>query len=453
MALFVDLPAWLIFPFLFALGATIGSFLNVVILRSPWKATLWEQWASLSDHGSHCPRCKADIRWYDNIPIFGWLKLGGKCRNCRLPISPRYPIIELLNACLFVLVYWLEVPVGMNRALQESCLYTPLGPWTFPGLGGMSPELALHLQYLFHMVLIESLLVASVIDLDHRIIPEISTTPVTVFGVVFSAAVARVHLAPVWYQSATLERDFGILLGDRWRSLLDLPAGATVDGPIWVPAWISQHPYLHGLVVSLAGAAMGYALIKLVRELGNWVMRREAMGIGDIYLMIAIGAFLGWQATLVAFFLAPLWGLLFYGVQRLIYPDEYIPYGPFLSLGALLTLLCWNGVFERTHRIFELGPLLLPLAVLMVGLLLISLLLTQAAKWLVGIPLYPEEAPLGDWTAADQTAFFAGEFVNRWTGRWKIPDWEGNASGRGQIHEDRWRQGASPSKLQPPKRL
>jgi leader peptidase (prepilin peptidase)/N-methyltransferase len=198
---------------------------------------------------------------------------------------------------------------------------------------------------------------------------------------------------------------------------------------------------LHGLAASLAGAVMGYVLIKLVREIGNRVLRREAMGEGDIYLMIAIGAFLGWQATLITFFIAPLFGLLFSVAQRLIYRDDFIPYGPFLSLGALFTVLCWSTVFERTQRIFELGPLLFPIFGLMLVLFVLSLLVVQGCKWLLGFPLGSPPEPAGVWSAADQNHFFAGEFVDRWSGRWRQSDWEGNSAGRGQIHEDRWRRG------------
>ncbi|MCL2005196.1 MAG: prepilin peptidase [Planctomycetaceae bacterium] len=82
-------------PFLFSVlcvwlavfGACVGSFLNVFLYRFPRRE-------SLSYPPSHCPRCKAAIRWYDNVPVFGWIKLRGKCRSCKLPISIRYPCIE-----------------------------------------------------------------------------------------------------------------------------------------------------------------------------------------------------------------------------------------------------------------------------------------------------------------------------------------------------------------------
>lgn len=443
VTLHLDLPPWLIFPYLFALGAVLGSFLNVVILRTPSKYTLREQWQALHNQPSHCPRCKTGIKWYDNIPVFGWLKLGGRCRACRMWISPRYPIIEFLNGALFVVVYWLEVPTGMGAQLRQSCLFTDLGPWTYPGLGWMSPEFHLHVIYAYHMILIEALLVASVIDLDHRIIPEITTTPATVVGVLGALLLPRVPLLPVWFQSRTLDRDFGIMLPESWQVFLKTPGGNpdTELGPIWVPDWVNHYPYLHGVTASLAGGLMGYLLIKFVRAVGSSVLRREAMGEGDIYLMICIGVFLGWQATVITFFLAPIFGLLFSWAQRFMYRDDSIPYGPFLSLGALFTIIAWHTAFERTHRLFELGLLLVPMVLLMVILFVISLWIVQGVKWLLGIPLSPPEESLAIWRPGDQTHFFAGENVNPWQGRWRTPDWEGNAAARGQVHENRWRDG------------
>lgn len=100
--------------FVFALGACCGSFMNVVVLRVPktevpeeaslWRS-FWLQLRGVSHPPSHCPRCDYQLKWYDNVPIAGWLWLGGKCRNCRLPISPRYPIVELATAVLFAGLY------------------------------------------------------------------------------------------------------------------------------------------------------------------------------------------------------------------------------------------------------------------------------------------------------------------------------------------------------------
>jgi leader peptidase (prepilin peptidase)/N-methyltransferase len=89
-----------VIPFFFFLfGLVIGSFLNVCIARIP-------EGISIVSPGSKCPRCATPIKPYDNIPIFGWLLLQGKCRKCHLPISPMYPIVEFLTGACFVLTYY-----------------------------------------------------------------------------------------------------------------------------------------------------------------------------------------------------------------------------------------------------------------------------------------------------------------------------------------------------------
>ena len=80
-----------------AVGAVVGSFLNVVIYRLP-------RGESIVSPPSHCPKCSHKIRFYDNLPIFGWFLLGGKCRDCKMPISFRYPLIETI-ACIIVTTF------------------------------------------------------------------------------------------------------------------------------------------------------------------------------------------------------------------------------------------------------------------------------------------------------------------------------------------------------------
>jgi len=93
-------PAFIMFWCLWfiVVGGCVGSFLNVLVYRLPRRK-------SLVHPPSHCPHCKNMIRWYDNIPVFGWIKLRGKCRNCRLPISVRYPCVEGICAILFCAVF------------------------------------------------------------------------------------------------------------------------------------------------------------------------------------------------------------------------------------------------------------------------------------------------------------------------------------------------------------
>src|SRR5688572_8041425 len=100
--------------FLFAVGACVGSFLNVVVWRLP-RIQIQEEDSTfralmrtiegLSNPPSHCPKCNTPIRWYDNLPVIGWIKFGGKCRACRAPISARYPTIEFITGALFAFYY------------------------------------------------------------------------------------------------------------------------------------------------------------------------------------------------------------------------------------------------------------------------------------------------------------------------------------------------------------
>lgn len=158
----VSLP--LVFPVLFFFGAVIGSFLNVCIYRIP-------AGVSIVTPPSRCPRCGVTIRWYQNIPIFSYLVLGGKCGSCRIKISLRYPIIEALTGALFVLVFF---------------------------------YFSLSLATLVYLIFVAALVVITFIDLDHQIIPDVISLPGIVVGFLCSFATPWL----TWSDSL-----FGILLG------------------------------------------------------------------------------------------------------------------------------------------------------------------------------------------------------------------------------------------------
>jgi leader peptidase (prepilin peptidase) / N-methyltransferase len=132
------------------LGATIGSFLNVVAYRLP-------RHQSLVRPGSRCPGCGTAIKAYDNVPVVGWLVLRGRCRNCKTAISPRYPLIEALTAAL-------AVAVVLTRHSAS--------------------EIALGL------VLVGVLVPVALIDLEHRIIPNKITLPAALGAVAIGCALA-----------------------------------------------------------------------------------------------------------------------------------------------------------------------------------------------------------------------------------------------------------------------
>ena len=100
----LDAAHWMIVLFAAVFGGAVGSFLNVVVYRLPNRL-------SLISPPSHCPTCKEPIRWFDNVPVFGWIMLGGRCRHCRCRISMRYPLVEAFTAAMFVALAINENPL------------------------------------------------------------------------------------------------------------------------------------------------------------------------------------------------------------------------------------------------------------------------------------------------------------------------------------------------------
>lgn len=145
------------------LGLAFGSFLNVVIFRLPRRQSLvWP--------GSACPACGNAIRWYDNVPVAGWLALRGRCRDCRAPISVRYPIVELATAAAFLACYW---------AIGPQPLLVP------------------------RLLLAAALIALFAIDLEHQLLPDRITLPGIVAGLLFS----------IWLPPGLREAVVGVLLG------------------------------------------------------------------------------------------------------------------------------------------------------------------------------------------------------------------------------------------------
>ncbi len=142
----------------FLFGLVIGSFLNVCIWRLP-------QNQSVVRPRSYCPHCRHPIRWHDNVPVLGYLLLGGRCRDCRQPIHWRYPLVELLTASLLALVAW-HFGVG----------------W----------------RLLLYGALVCGLIVSTFVDFDHQIIPDEITIPGILIGVVASVLDPSLHEARLW---------------------------------------------------------------------------------------------------------------------------------------------------------------------------------------------------------------------------------------------------------------
>ena len=174
------MPHLVFIPFLFAVGACVGSFLNVVVWRLPrieveedastFRA-LMRTIEGLSNPPSHCPKCNTPIKWYDNLPVIGWIKLRGKCRACGEPISIRYPTIEFLTGAIFVFYYvmFFIVQIGPCAPVPRMVPHETLGSMK------MIVQPLLFTQdwpiFALSMAMIAALLAASLIDAELFMIP------------------------------------------------------------------------------------------------------------------------------------------------------------------------------------------------------------------------------------------------------------------------------------------
>ncbi len=235
-------------------GLIVGSFLNVCIHRLPFhESVVWP--------ASRCPSCRAGLKAYDNIPVISYLMLRGRCRTCGEPISLRYPVIELLTAAMFLAALLFFDPPMLYQRLLFGC----------------------------------AMIVLFVIDLEHRILPDVITLPGIVLGFVFS-----LFMPPGWKDSL-----IGIIVG---------------GGSLWL---------------------MGEAYFRLRHE--------EGMGFGDVKMLAMIGAFLGWKLMLLTLMLSSFLGSII-GVGMIVLRRgdmKYaLPFGTFLAVGALVASAVGDRIIE-----------------------------------------------------------------------------------------------------------
>jgi leader peptidase (prepilin peptidase) / N-methyltransferase len=168
--------------FFFALGACVGSFLNVVVWRLP-------RGESIVSPPSRCPYCEHRLAWYDNLPVIGWLKLGGRCRYCHNPISAQYPTVEFLTGLMFVLYYVAYFVLHEGPCWIET---TALTPWqsvsTHYGLTTINEHWP---QYLLVVLTLSCLLAASMIDARFFFIPMSLPIMLTIVGLVYHTILDR----------------------------------------------------------------------------------------------------------------------------------------------------------------------------------------------------------------------------------------------------------------------
>jgi leader peptidase (prepilin peptidase)/N-methyltransferase len=230
-------------------GLLIGSFLNVCIYRIPKNL-------SIVYPNSHCPKCKKEIKWYDNVPVLSYMILGGRCRHCKAKITPRYLIVEVLTSLLFLLAY---LKFGYSTELLST------------------------------VILFSFLVIIALIDLKTQYIYDVTVVPLAVLGLIFSFFIK------------------------------------------------GQTPLL-----SLVGFLTGGAIFLSIAYISRLVYKQEGMGMGDVKLAAAIGAFLGWRSTVMMVIFAVVFGGIISIILLLIKKKgrrDYIPFGPFLVLGTVLMVL------------------------------------------------------------------------------------------------------------------
>ena len=326
----------------FLFGAAIGSFLNVCIYRMP-------RGKSIVTPPSACPECGQLIRWFDNIPLVSYLVLRGQCRHCHTKFTPRYFLVELLTAVLFLV------------------LWRVFGGWLAA----------------IYWVLVGGLIAATFIDFEHFIIPN----EITLGGVVVGFALSLLYPPLMHVQTigaAAIQSGLGIIVGGavlylvvevgklvfgRRKVALDPGTLITITNQTlkvgdeeltWEEIFSRESDQIRFQAATLkfadqsfenAGVAVGerslivngqsfdLATVGSVEATTDLVIiPREAMGLGDVKLLAAIGAFLGWQATLFTVFVSStvggVVGLTLILTKKTDWQSR-IPYGPYIVLGAL----------------------------------------------------------------------------------------------------------------------
>lgn len=392
-------PEWIWLLFIFAFGMCVGSFLNVVIYRLPRDK-------SLVYPSSSCPSCGMPIHFYDNIPLVSWVTLRGHCRYCRSPISPRYFVVELFTAVLFLVIYaWFFIWEYRQTGLAGSN-----SMYRFFESNGW-------LIYVNVMVLVAAFMAASAIDLELWVIPLSLCWFVTVAGILISAVsplaihfqqntagsvfpmapprwgamtagaiiglgISLIALKKGWIQASYHldEEPFGQAENEESRKdqdiegpeyddrneilkeilfLLPIIVGGIfgyflMKNPALFDKWsgFGQLPVISGLLGSLTGYLAGCGVVWATRIFGTLVFGREAMGLGDVHLMGAAGAVIGPGWVVLAFFVAPFFGLLWALYQFITKKSRQIPYGPFLSLAVLVVILFQDRIYAYLVRFY-----------------------------------------------------------------------------------------------------
>jgi leader peptidase (prepilin peptidase)/N-methyltransferase len=274
----------------FLVGIIFGSFLNVCISRIP-------KGESIVHPRSRCPQCRADIRWYDNIPLLSWLILRGRCRNCQKSIPLTYPLVELAVGLWF-----------MVQAIQ---------------IQSVPPSVIYELEILSLTILGFLLIGLIVIDWQTLTLPD-----------AFTLAGIAIALFLVCTQAIFLGPTEDQVLLTKHSLHLTSPGGVTDHGNVFLTG---PENLIFGRIVAICGAAL---ILLIIRWLYKALRHREGMGLGDVKLLAMIAAFLGFWPSILALFIGVLIASL-YGVLLLLrgkaHATTKLAFGSFLAIGGLIS--------------------------------------------------------------------------------------------------------------------
>jgi prepilin signal peptidase PulO-like enzyme (type II secretory pathway) len=414
----------------FVLGAFLGSLVNWAIYSLAWNPRAISPWSRLPADGPSRSRA-------DRLPIVGWWWLRREIALYGRGFWIRPLMLELGMGISLAALYWWEVArLGLIQD-QVGAGFAISPPWV-----------ALHLQYLSHVILLCWMLPASFIDIDEKLIPDEITVTGTLLGLLLATivptsllpqieertakpivgqivenaaggpvlgpngdspwlepvtAIAPEPWPPAWGQPRTLTSlvvglacywlwcfalapriwrgrrgaffALRLIVRRLWREFGRPPlrslalVGTAAIASVWL---IGGTPW-SGLLTALVGLVGGGGIVWGVRLMGTASLRREAMGFGDVTLMMMVGTFLGWQACIIAFFLAPFAAIVIGVAQLILRHDDVIPFGPFLCTASAGVVVAWAPTWSWAQELFRIPGLVI--VVLFVCLMLLGLML------------------------------------------------------------------------------
>ncbi len=347
-------------------GLVVGSFLNVVIFRTEKELTFGGR--------SFCPKCKKKLLWYDNIPLFSFLALGGKCRFCKKKISSQYPLVEAVTALVFLfssyLIFHQILDNFLNHFFTISGILTAFSKNLLLNFSLVDLNFLVHFfELLFVVAILSTFLVIFIYDYKHLLIPD----QYSIFGIILAFVFNLV--ADIFLFIGVLGKNNNGLISETFSlplkksfdslpfnvsSLLGLPEETYQSKMIHLKAIFSSaeslvtgnstsliqgqdHPYISlffasrtwsGLLATFLLAGFFFLIVYISKE--TW------MGKGDIKLAIFMSLFLGTAKTLTAAMLAFEIGAVV-GIAMIIFGrakmKTALPFGPFLIIGTVLSLI------------------------------------------------------------------------------------------------------------------